>query len=100
MTSPDNTTQTSSHRHRSRTETDPASNRPMSLSEIKESYAEYADWIQRFDWLARLVTGRYRRKRFGDVDGKVLTSLVGRERTSDIFQRLSNSSASMLVRKC
>jgi ubiquinone/menaquinone biosynthesis C-methylase UbiE len=49
----------------------------MSLSEIKESYAEYADWIQRFDWLARLVTGRYRRKRFGDVDGQVLDVACG-----------------------
>lgn len=77
MTSPDNTTQMSSHRHRSRTGTDPASNRPMSLSEIKESYAEYADWIHRFDWLARLVTGRYRRAQFGDVDGKILDVACG-----------------------
>ncbi|WP_240728566.1 class I SAM-dependent methyltransferase [Halobellus limi] len=67
----------SSHRHRSRTGTDPASNRPMSLSEIKESYAEYADWIHRFDWLARLVTGRYRRAQFGDVDGKILDVACG-----------------------
>ena len=77
MTPPDNTTQMSSHRHRSRTETDPVSNRPMSLAEIKDSYAEYADWIHRFDWLAHLVTGRYRRTRFGDVDGKILDVACG-----------------------
>ena len=57
----------------------------MSVTEIKESYAKYADWIHRFDWLARLVTGRYRRTRLEDVDGKVLDVACG---TGTNFQYL------------
>ena len=49
----------------------------MSLSEIRDSYAEYADWIHRFERLDRLVTGRYRRHRFGDVTGRVLDVACG-----------------------
>jgi 2-polyprenyl-3-methyl-5-hydroxy-6-metoxy-1,4-benzoquinol methylase len=59
----------------------------MSVTEIKESYAKYADWIHRFDWLARLVTGRYRRTRFEDVDGKVLDVACG---TGTNFQYLGS----------
>lgn len=56
---------------------DPASNRPMSVSDIRESYAEYADRMQRFAWLDRLALGRYRRSRFGDVHGRVLDVACG-----------------------
>ncbi|WP_241432794.1 class I SAM-dependent methyltransferase [Natrinema pellirubrum] len=58
-------------------DTDPASNRPMSVSEIEESYAEYADRMHRFEWLDRLFIGRYRQAQFGDVDGKVLDVACG-----------------------
>ncbi|MFC6942623.1 class I SAM-dependent methyltransferase [Salinirubellus sp. GCM10025818] len=49
----------------------------MSISDIKASYAEYADWIHRFERLDRLVTGRHRRDRFGDVNGEVLDVACG-----------------------
>lgn len=49
----------------------------MSVSEIQSAYAEYADWIHRFDWFDRVVTGRYRRERFRDVEGKVLDVACG-----------------------
>jgi ubiquinone/menaquinone biosynthesis C-methylase UbiE len=60
-----------------RTAGDPASNRPMSVAEIEAAYAEYADRLHRFEALDRLVTGRYRRARFGDVDGRVLDVACG-----------------------
>jgi len=43
----------------------------MSVPEIRASYAEYADWLHRLEFLDRAVTGRYRRDRFGDVAGRV-----------------------------
>ncbi len=55
----------------------PASNRSMSVSDIRESYAECADWMHRFEWLDRVVVGRYRHARFGDVDGRVLDVACG-----------------------
>jgi ubiquinone/menaquinone biosynthesis C-methylase UbiE len=57
----------------------------MSVSEIRASYAEYADWIHRFEWFDRAVTGRYRRDRFGDVEGTVLDVACG---TGTNFQYL------------
>lgn len=65
------------HHEHHRDETDSASNRPMSVSDIRESYAEYADWMHRFEWLDRVVAGRYRQARFGDVDGRVLDVACG-----------------------
>jgi ubiquinone/menaquinone biosynthesis C-methylase UbiE len=49
----------------------------MSVDEIRASYDEYAEWIHRFERVERLVTGRYRRERFGDVDGRVLDVACG-----------------------
>ncbi len=49
----------------------------MSVDEIRASYAEYADWMHRFEWADRLVTGRYRRERFGDVGSRVLDVACG-----------------------
>lgn len=49
----------------------------MSLSEIQASYADYADWLHRFEWFDRAVTGPYRSDRFGDVEGKVLDVACG-----------------------
>ncbi|MFC5973737.1 class I SAM-dependent methyltransferase [Halomarina salina] len=55
----------------------PAANQPMSIPEIQASYAEYADWLHRFELVDRAVTGRYRRDRFGDVSGRVLDVACG-----------------------
>lgn len=49
----------------------------MSVMEIQAAYAEYADWLHRFEWADRAVTGRYRSARFGDVDGSVLDVACG-----------------------
>jgi len=49
----------------------------MSVPEIRASYAEYADWMHRLEFLDRAVTGRYRRDRFGDVAGRVLDVACG-----------------------
>ncbi|WP_255193190.1 class I SAM-dependent methyltransferase [Natronobeatus ordinarius] len=57
--------------------TDPADRRPMSVDEIRDSYADWADWADRFDWLDRTVTGRYRRELFGDARGRVLDVACG-----------------------
>lgn len=56
---------------------DPIGRRPMSLEEIRASYAECADWMDRFDWLERRLTGRYRRRLFGDAEGRVLDVACG-----------------------
>ena len=66
----------SNHNH-DQTETAPASNRTMSVSDIKDSYAEFADGMSRLEWLDRIVIGRRRRHRFGDVDGRVLDVACG-----------------------
>jgi ubiquinone/menaquinone biosynthesis C-methylase UbiE len=58
-------------------DSDPAANRPMSVTEIRAAYAEYADWMHRFELFDRAVTGRYRRDRFGDVEGRVLDVACG-----------------------
>lgn len=49
----------------------------MSLEEIRDSYADCADWMARFDWLDRRLTGRYRRRCFGDAEGRVLDVACG-----------------------
>ena len=59
------------------TDTDSASTRPMSVADIRESYAEYADRMHRLEWIDRVVMGRYRQARFGDVDGRVLDVACG-----------------------
>lgn len=51
--------------------------RPMSVADIQTTYAECADWFHRFEWLDRLITGSYRRRRFGDVEGRVLDVACG-----------------------
>ena len=65
------------HHNHTRNEADAASDRPMSVSDIKESYAEYADQMHRFEWIDRVILGRYRRSRFGDVEGRVLDVACG-----------------------
>lgn len=71
-------TERMSHQHdEDRSSSDPASNRPMSVTDIQASYVKYADWMHRFEWFDRLLTGRYRRERFGDVEGRVLDVACG-----------------------
>ncbi len=49
----------------------------MSVEDVRDAYARYADWIDRFDWLNRLATGRYRRRQFAGVTGRVLDVACG-----------------------
>jgi ubiquinone/menaquinone biosynthesis C-methylase UbiE len=55
---------------------DPAGER-RTVAEIRSAYAGYADRIARFDWVDRLLVGRYRRRQFGDVSGRVLDVACG-----------------------
>lgn len=55
----------------------PSTTSPMSLTEIQSSYDEMADWLHRFEFLDRAITGRYRRERFSDVTGRVLDVACG-----------------------
>lgn len=67
---------------------DPAARRPMSIAEIRDSYADCAPWIDRFDWLDRRLTGRYRRDAFEDAEGRVLDVACG---TGTNFEYLPES---------
>jgi len=49
----------------------------MSVSEIKSSYDEFADWTHRLEWIDRLLIGRHRHYRFSDVEGRVLDVACG-----------------------
>ncbi|GAA0521102.1 Methyltransferase domain-containing protein [Halorubrum aquaticum] len=49
----------------------------MSVSEIKDSYDEFADGMRRLEWLDRLIIGHRRSHQFGDVEGKVLDIACG-----------------------
>jgi len=88
MTTTEHTERRRTDREEQRSDTDPASNRPQSVSEIRTSYADFADSMQRFEWLDRAITGRHRRRRFGDVDGKVLDVACG---TGTNFRYLSET---------
>jgi ubiquinone/menaquinone biosynthesis C-methylase UbiE len=70
-------TRTSIRRDHDETEADPPSNRPMSVSAIRESYDEYADCMSRFESVDRVLLGRYRRARFEDLGGRVLDVACG-----------------------
>lgn len=58
-------------------ERDSVASRSKTIAEIDDVYARYADWIDRLAVLDRLKTGRYRRRQFGDVDGRVLDVACG-----------------------
>ena len=47
------------------------------VAEIRETYETQADRMARLSWLNRLVTGRYRRRLFGDAGGRVLDVACG-----------------------
>lgn len=85
MTTTENPKYMNSNHEHHRSETESPSNRPMSVSDIAESYAEYADCMHRLEWLDRAIIGRYRQARFGDVDGRVLDVACG---TGTNFQYL------------
>jgi ubiquinone/menaquinone biosynthesis C-methylase UbiE len=55
----------------------PTGHRPHSLDEIRETYAEQADRMDRLQWMNRLLTGRYRRRLFGRAEGRVLDAACG-----------------------
>ena len=56
---------------------DPVGDRYKSLDDIRDAYESYADWIARFGWLDRLLTGRHRRRWFADAEGRVLDVACG-----------------------
>jgi ubiquinone/menaquinone biosynthesis C-methylase UbiE len=49
----------------------------MSVQDIQEAYASRAKWIDRLSWLNRWLTGRYRRRQFGEAEGRVLDVACG-----------------------
>lgn len=65
------------HSQNPRPDHDPAGARPMSTEEIQAAYDEHADWFHRFEWVERRITGRYRRRLFDGVDGRVLDVACG-----------------------
>ena len=77
MTSTENAEHVRAHGPDQETDSGPVENRPMSVSDIKDSYADVADRMGWFEWLDRLVIGGHRRDRFGDVEGRVLDVACG-----------------------
>lgn len=49
----------------------------MTTADIQAAYADVADLAARFDRVNRLLTGRYRRRQFADVEGRVLEVACG-----------------------
>jgi len=54
-----------------------AGHRPHTIADVRETYREQATTMARMDWLNRAVTGRYRRRLFGDATGRVLDVACG-----------------------
>ncbi|MFB6311927.1 MAG: class I SAM-dependent methyltransferase [Salinirussus sp.] len=55
----------------------PGGDRPMEVSEIRAAYADQAAWFHRLEPIERLLTGRYRRRLFGGLDGEILDVACG-----------------------
>lgn len=51
--------------------------RPATVEDIRGIYADQADLFDRLDFLNRLLTGRYRRRLFGQAEGQVLDVACG-----------------------
>ena len=68
------TPQTASERFRGGGDDEPSG---MTIADIQDAYADAADLAARFDWVNRLLTGRYRRCQFGDLEGRVLEVACG-----------------------
>ncbi|RQG93322.1 class I SAM-dependent methyltransferase [Natrarchaeobius halalkaliphilus] len=60
----------------------------MSTKDIQTAYAKYADLVDRMEWFDRLLIGRYRRKQFENIDGRVLDVACG---TGTNFRHLSET---------
>lgn len=54
-----------------------AGNPAHTNADVRETYREQAGAMNRLDWLNRLVTGRYRRRLFGEARGRVLDVACG-----------------------
>ena len=50
---------------------------PQSIADVRATYRDQAAMIDRMSWLNRLLTGRYRRRLFGDANGRVLDVACG-----------------------
>ena len=55
----------------------PGKPRPDTADDVRATYADQADAADRFRWLNRLFTGRYRARLFGRADGRVLDVACG-----------------------
>lgn len=77
-----------SPRHSTDNGTKSSTDRQMTVQDIQDAYARYAKWIDRFGWLNRLLTGRYRRRQFSHADGRVLDVACG---TGENFRYLPES---------
>lgn len=51
--------------------------RQHTVADVEETYREQATTMARMDWLNRAVSGRYRRRLFGDATGRVLDVACG-----------------------
>jgi ubiquinone/menaquinone biosynthesis C-methylase UbiE len=49
----------------------------MTTQDIQDAYASHAKWIDRLSWVNRWLTGRYRRRQFGEAEGRVLDVACG-----------------------
>jgi len=47
------------------------------IADVRETYREQAAMMDRMDWLNRVLTGRYRRRLFGNGTGRVLDVACG-----------------------
>lgn len=47
------------------------------VADVRETYREQASAMARLDWLNRALTGRYRRRLFGEATGRVLDVACG-----------------------
>lgn len=47
------------------------------ITDVRETYREQAAQMDRMDWMNRALTGRYRRRLFGDATGRVLDVACG-----------------------
>ncbi|GAB7009577.1 class I SAM-dependent methyltransferase [Halorubrum trueperi] len=66
----------------------------MTVQDIQAAYARYAKWIDRFGWLNRLFTGRYRHRQFSRAEGEVLDVACG---TGSNFRYLPESTGLVAI---
>lgn len=54
-----------------------AGHQQHTISDVRETYREQAAKMARMDWVNRALTGRFRRRLFGDASGRVLDVACG-----------------------